>query len=58
MVKTRVGIGGPQPIEVERMLAEAQKTLSADKVWMHEIRQNLKDADVKLERAFNLLLGM
>lgn len=58
MVKTRVGIGGPQPIEVERMLAEAQKTLSADKVWMHETRQNLKDADVKLERAFNVLLGM
>ncbi|GAB2909819.1 argininosuccinate lyase [Paralcaligenes sp. KSB-10] len=56
MVKTRVGIGGPQPAEVERMLAEAQTTLSADKAWMQKTRQNLKDADIKLDKAFNLLL--
>lgn len=56
MVMTRVGLGGPQPAEVERMLAEAQTTLSADRVWMRKTRQNLKDADVKLDKAFNLLL--
>lgn len=57
MVKTRVGIGGPQPREVERMLNEAKATLSADKIWMQRTRQNLKDADLKLDNAFNLLLS-
>ena len=57
MVKTRLGIGGPQPAEVTRMLARAQANLSADKGWMLRTRQNLKDADVKLDKAFNQLLG-
>lgn len=52
MVKSRVGIGGPQPAEVERMLAGAQATLKADKAWMLGTRQRLKDADVKLDAAF------
>ena len=57
MVKTRVGIGGPQPTEVARMLASAQTKLSADKGWMRRTRQNLTEADVKLDKAFNQLLG-
>ncbi len=52
MVKTRVGIGGPQPAEVERMLAGAQATLKADKAWMLGTRQRLKDADARLDAAF------
>src|SRR5690606_642730 len=39
MVKTRQGTGGPQPAEVERMLAKAQTTLKADQDWMQETRQ-------------------
>ncbi len=57
MVKTRVGIGGPQPAEVQRMLAEAQATLLVDKAWMQSTRRKLKDADVKLDEAFGRLLG-
>jgi len=57
MVKTRVGIGGPQPAEVQRMLAEAQATLSADKSWMQTTRQKLKASDVKLDEAFSRLLN-
>jgi argininosuccinate lyase len=57
MVKTRVGIGGPQPAEVERMLARAQSTLKSDKAWMQKTRQNLKDADAKLDKAFSQLLA-
>jgi len=57
MVNTRVGIGGPQPAEVTRMLASAQTKLLADKGWVRKTRQNLTDADVKLDKAFNQLLG-
>jgi hypothetical protein len=38
MVKTRLGIGGPQPAEVVRMLQESKATLAADKAWMKETR--------------------
>jgi argininosuccinate lyase len=55
MVKTRVGTGGPQPDEVERMLAEAHVTLSTDKDWMQKARQQLKDADARLNAAFGEL---
>lgn len=57
MVKSRVGVGGPQPAEVERMLGEAQATLKADKSWMQSTRQGLKDADAKLDKAFARLLA-
>jgi len=57
MVKTRVGIGGPQPAEVERMLAGAQATLKADKSWMLGTRQRLKESDAKLDAAFAKLSG-
>lgn len=55
MVKTRVGTGGPQPAEVERMLAEARTALKRDQDWMLNTRQSLADADAKLDQAFNQL---
>jgi argininosuccinate lyase len=57
MVKTRLGIGGPQPAEVERMLAGAQATLKADKSWMLGTRQKFKEADARLDAAFAKLSG-
>ncbi len=57
MVKSRVGIGGPQPAEVERMLAGAQATLKADKSWMLGTRQKLKEAEGRLDTAFAGLYG-
>ena len=56
MVKTRVGIGGPQPAEVERMLGEAGARLKSDEAWMTQRRQKLRDADRKLDEAFRNLL--
>ena len=56
MIRTRVGLGGPQPAEVERMLGEAQGALRADKAWMQKTRDRLKDADVRLDQAFARLL--
>ncbi len=55
MVKTRVGIGGPQPAEVERMLTESQKRLSDDEAWMSSTRDKLAKADQALDDAFNKL---
>jgi argininosuccinate lyase len=57
MVKSRVGIGGPQPAEVERMLAGAQASLKSDKAWMQKTRQNFRDADARLDKAFSQLLA-
>ncbi|MGE0356550.1 MAG: argininosuccinate lyase [Burkholderiales bacterium] len=56
MVATRVGLGGPQPAEVERMLAAAQSALKSDKAWMQKTRQALKDADANLDQTFAKLL--
>jgi argininosuccinate lyase len=56
MVRTRVGIGGPQPAEVRRMLSEAQKALAADRQWVSERRQHLAKAEAKLNLAFGELL--
>jgi len=56
MVKTRKGTGGPQPQEVQRMLNEARKTLSADQGWLQERRQKITQADGDLDRAFEKLL--
>ena len=57
MVKTRVGIGGPQPAEVERQLGEALKTLDADKAWMETARGNIRSADARLDSSFRQLLA-
>lgn len=56
MVKTRVGIGGPQPPEVERMLAQSRSRLDADEAWMRSTRAKLVDADARLDSAFAKLL--
>ena len=55
MVKTRVGIGGPQPDEVKRMHAAARKTLDGDKAWMAATRKRLREADARLDDAFDKL---
>ena len=56
-VRSRVGTGGPQPKEVQRMLAEAQRRLDGDKAWMKERRRALAEADARLDQAFTQLLG-
>lgn len=56
-VRSRVGTGGPQPKEVQRMLGQAQRRLDEDKAWMQERRRALADADARLDQAFTRLVG-
>jgi argininosuccinate lyase len=57
MVRTRVGIGGPQPAEVRRMVEQSKQALEADKSWADERRRALAAAEAGLNRAFADLLG-
>lgn len=57
MVRTRVGIGGPQPEEVKRMLGLARGTLAADKAWLDERNAKLVEAQAKLNKSFNKLVS-
>ena len=56
MVRTRVGLGGPQPTETARMLAESRKALAADRAWVGERRDRLAAAEARLNIAFSDLL--
>ena len=57
MVRTRVGIGGPQPAEVQRMVDAGRKTLEADIEWLEARETRLLEAQAKLNTAFAKHLG-
>jgi argininosuccinate lyase len=57
MVRTRVGIGGPQPAEVTRMLGIAQQTVKGDDEWLAQRQTRLVEAQAKLNAAFQKLQG-
>lgn len=56
MVETRLGTGGPQPAEVNRMLAQAQDQQQTATQWLDDTRQKLADADRRLDEAFTALI--
>ncbi len=55
VVRNRKGIGGTQPEEVSRMLAEHRRTLDKNREWLKARREALKTADTKLGKAFQAL---
>ena len=57
MVRTRVGIGGPQPVEVQRMIGLAREALAKDRAWVTERNNKLLEAEAKLNNAFGKYLG-
>lgn len=57
MVRTRVGVGGPQPAEVQRMIKIARDSLARDRAWLAERNDKLLEAEARLNNAFAKHLG-
>jgi argininosuccinate lyase len=56
IVLSRRGLGGSQPAEVSRMLADGQKRLAADAAWVAAQRRHLQEAQTGLDLAFASLM--
>jgi len=56
MVRTRVGVGGPQPAEVQRMLQAARHTLKQDQDWLQQRLGALAQAEAGLNGSFAKLM--
>ena len=54
VVANRRGRGGPQPAEVERMLAEHRNRLAADRTWVGTERQKMATAETRLNGVLDL----
>jgi argininosuccinate lyase len=55
MINGSLGLGGPQPAEVKRMLAGSRQRLASDQNWVKAQRGKLATASAALDRAFNAL---
>ncbi len=55
MVNSSLGLGGPQPAEVRRMLESESKRLAEDRAWTGEQQAKLVQARARLDAAFRHL---
>ena len=54
-LRASMGLGGPQPTEVSRMMADQLAGLDDDKAWLVNERQQLSAASTALNKAFKSL---
>ena len=57
MVFGRKGLGGPQPAEMERMLADERAAIARDQAWLELRLAHVRVADAVREDAFGALLN-
>ncbi len=56
IVNDRRTVGGPQPVEMERMLKEAKGKLAQQTEWIADQRRTIDSALARLDRDFDKLL--
>lgn len=56
IVRNRATSGGPQPVEMERMIGEARERLTAQTAWIAERRDHIGASLTKLDQDFDALL--
>jgi argininosuccinate lyase len=56
MISASMGIGGPQPQEVKRMLANESGQLKSDREWVKSQRTKLGTSATNLEKEFTRLI--
>ncbi|GAB1575789.1 argininosuccinate lyase [Bordetella petrii] len=57
IVKNRATVGGPQPAEMDRMLAQARARLAEQDAWIQARRKHIDDALARLDGDFAKLAG-
>ncbi|MBK4215827.1 argininosuccinate lyase [Paracoccus caeni] len=57
IIKARATTGGPQPAEMDRMIAAAREDIAAQEAWIGERRAHIDDALAKLDQDFQALLN-
>lgn len=56
IVNNRATVGGPQPAEMTRMLAEARKNLAEQQAWIKDKKDTIASALARLDKDFEKLL--
>ena len=57
IVKNRATAGGPQPVEMDRMLAQARQRIDRQEAWIKDKRQHIADGLAKLDGDFGKLVN-